>query len=168
MIRPRHPGAVLDRGRDVRGANNPTADDEAGSAVVEFLGAALLFLVPILYLVAVLSQVQAATYAADAAVRTAARAFTTAATIETAYERAYASAALALRDQGFADVDVTTALTIVCHAEPCLSPDAAVVAEITVPVRLPGTPAAVGGGGPLQVTVTSQQLAVVDRFGERP
>ena len=52
--------------------------DDAGNAIVEFLGAALLLLVPLVYLVLVLGRLQAATFATAGAAREAARAYTAA------------------------------------------------------------------------------------------
>lgn len=48
--------------------------EDRGSAMVEFLGAALILLVPLLYLVLVLAQVQSAAFAAEGAARESMRA----------------------------------------------------------------------------------------------
>jgi hypothetical protein len=71
---------------------------------------------------------------------------------------------LALRDQGFEDLDPAKALTVACEAEPCLQPEARLTATVEVEVVLPGVPAFVDAVVPTRVPVRAQAVAVVDRF----
>ncbi|WP_347876309.1 TadE/TadG family type IV pilus assembly protein [Cellulosimicrobium cellulans] len=95
---------------------------ERGSAVVEFLGVALVLLLPVLYLVLTVGRLQAATFAVEGASREAARAFVTAQTADDGGRLAAAAVRLALDDQGFRPG--TDVLTISCSATPCLEPGA--------------------------------------------
>lgn len=47
--------------------------EEAGEALIEFLAVMILFVIPVFYIILSLGQVQASTYAAEAAARNAAR-----------------------------------------------------------------------------------------------
>lgn len=135
-----------------------------GSAVVEFVTLGVLLLVPLIYLVVCLGQVQAAAFAAEGAAREAARVVTATPDAALADGRARTAVALALRDQGFGHVDAAAALSVACSADPCRTPRARVTTTVRVDVVLPGVPAFVDAVVPTRVPVSSQGLAVVDRF----
>lgn len=137
---------------------------DEGSAVVEFLGVALVLLVPVVYLVLVLGQLQAAAFAVDGAAREAARAIVTADDAEAAAERATAAVQLALGDQGF-DGERQNALSVDCTAA-CLDPGTSVTAHVAVEVPLPGVPGFLQDAVPLTVPVTASATAVVDTYVE--
>ncbi|GAA2725844.1 pilus assembly protein [Cellulomonas aerilata] len=132
--------------------------------MVEFLAAALLLLLPVLYLVVVLGRLQAATFAAEGAAREAGRSFTTSPTVAEALPRATASVRIALDDQGFTDVDAGSALAVTCSTTPCLQPGSDVLVQVAFEVRLPAVPAFVQGVVPLAVPVTAEHVAPVDSF----
>jgi Flp pilus assembly protein TadG len=142
-----------------------TGGGDEGSALVEFLSAGVLLLVPLVYLVIVLGRVQAASLAADGAAREAARAVTTADTTQDADARAALAVRLALGDQGFADSD--GAMVIDCGAGGCLVPGNRVEARVAVRVILPGVPRFVDRAVPASITVRAVQVAVVDEFRTR-
>jgi hypothetical protein len=146
----------------------PAPAHERGSAVVEFVAATLLLLVPVLYLVAVLGRVQAATFAAEGAAREAGRSFTTAPTVDGAAARAVASVRIALDDQGFRDVDAASALHLTCSSSPCLEPGSDVSVRIAFDVALPAVPAFVQSAVPLAIPVSATSVAPVDAFGVTP
>ncbi|WP_369799760.1 pilus assembly protein [Cellulosimicrobium sp. I38E] len=138
---------------------------EQGSAVVEFLGVALVLLVPVVYLVLTAGRLQAATFAVEGASREAARAFVTAPSGDDGARLAEAAVRLALDDQGFrpgGDV-----LTISCSATPCLEPGAEVVARVKFDVPLPLVPSFVRAAVPLAVPVEAQHVASVDEYAAR-
>ncbi|WNB86408.1 pilus assembly protein [Cellulomonas sp. ATA003] len=139
-----------------------------GNAVVEFLAAALLLLLPVLYLVLVLGRLQAATFAAEGAAREAGRSFTTATSVQGAPERAVASVRIALDDQGFEAVDARSALAVTCSSEPCLVPGSDVQVRVAFDVVLPGVPSFVHGVVPLAIPVTAEHVAPVDTFAVTP
>lgn len=133
---------------------------DEGSAVVEFVTLAVVLLVPLIYLVLMLSRVQAGSFAVTQAARESGRAFVTAADEDEAPARAEAAAAIALEDQGFAgegDLEVT------CTGSPCLAPDGKIRSLVTVSVPLPLVPAFARDVIPLEVPVSASQVSVVPR-----
>src|SRR5699024_3687473 len=112
---------------------------EEGSAVVEFLGAALILLIPVVYLIVALGQVQAATFAADTAAREAGRVIAGADTFGAGTARAATAVELAFADQGFT-VEGEEVLQVVCQSDPCLSPGAYVHLQVATAVDLPLVP----------------------------
>ncbi|QAY70382.1 pilus assembly protein [Xylanimonas protaetiae] len=143
-------------------------DPERGSAVVEFIGTALLLLIPLVYLVLTLGRLQAGAFAVDGGAREAARAVVTAPTSADAETRARVAVSLALEDQGF---DAGPALTgdavqVTCSADPCLTPGATVTATVRAVVPLPFVPALLRSWVPLEIPVESRYRATVDQFVE--
>lgn len=71
-----------------------------GSALIEFVGVSVILLVPIVYLLLSVFQVQRGAFAASQAAREAGRAFATAPTTAEGMRRAQRAAELAFQDQG--------------------------------------------------------------------
>ncbi len=142
---------------------NAKAGDD-GSAVVEFVTLGVLLLVPVIYLVVTLGRVQAGAFAAEGAAREAARVFVAADEEEQGAAHAVAVVRMALRDQGFQDVDAGRAIEVECEAQPCLQAENSVRVRVTVDVVLPGVPAFVDSVLPTRVPVSAESVAVVDRF----
>ena len=138
---------------------------DAGSAVVEFLGTALLLLVPLVYLVLTLGQVQAAAFASEGAAREAGRLITTAATYEEGVGRARIAVEIAFADQGI-PVSGSDALVIACERDPCLTPGGSIWIDVRAVIGLPGVPEFVRDVVPAEIPVAAQFLAVVDEFRE--
>jgi hypothetical protein len=136
---------------------------ERGSAVVEFLGVSLLLLVPIVYLVLTLAQVQAAAFAAEGAAREAGRILARAETLEDGAGAARLAVELAFEDQGL-DVDGAGALQVSCTEEPCLAPGARVVITVATSVDLPLVPDVVVDAVPATVPVSATHVAAVPEF----
>jgi hypothetical protein len=153
---------LLARLRAVAPARQGAADD--GSAVVEFLGVALLLLVPTVYLVLVLARLQSAAFAVDGAAREAVRTYVSAADEATAAQQAATSVAIAFDDQGLSPDLAAEALTVSCSAARCLSADGTVTALVQVSVALPGVPGWLQDVVPLAVPVSAQATGVVDTF----
>lgn len=153
-----------------------------GNAVVEFLGVALILLVPTVYLVLVLGRLQAAAFAVDGAAREAVRAvLVSAQTRATAGEQvdgagedplapialeldpsdaAAAAVGIALADQGLpADHD----LSLVCDPA-CDAPGATVAARVEITVDLPLIPAFVQDRVPLAVPVSASANGRIDQY----
>lgn len=133
--------------------------DEAGTALVEAVWLVLLLLVPLVYLLVAVFDVQRASYAVSGAARAAARAYTLAPDEASAAARARAAAAVALQDQGIELADV--GLTIRCRPVPgdCLSPGSSVTVALAHQVLLPLAPSALGGSAPSFRVETSQTVA---------
>ncbi|WP_306419173.1 pilus assembly protein [Cellulomonas telluris] len=136
---------------------------DSGSALVEFLGVALILLVPVVYLVLVLGRIQAATFAAEGAAREAARVYVAAPDADTGAGRAVTAVGVALRDQGFTDAPAD-ALALTCSASACLAAGEQVTAAVEVRVPLPFVPAFVRDVVPLEVPVRVERTADVDAY----
>lgn len=143
-----------------------TGRGERGTAIVEFVFLAVVLMVPLIYLVMMLSRLQAGAYAASAAAREAGRAFVTASSAEAAAGRAQAAARIAFGDQGFRNGQASLAMS--CDGSPCLRPEGRVEMVATVTVPLPLVPAFARRVVPLEVPLTARHLAVVDRFRAVP
>ena len=138
---------------------------DEGSAVLEFVSLGVLLLVPVVYLVVCLGQVQAAAFAVEGASREAARVLARADDEQEAVQRVDAVVALALRDQGLADPDDPRPdVEVVCSADPCTAPETRVSVTVQVEVVLPGVPAFVDAVVQTRVPVRATGESVVERF----
>lgn len=142
------------------------ARGDDGSAVVEFVGASVLLLVPLVYLVLVLGQVQAAAFAADGAAREAARAMVTGPPEERS-ARALAAAGLALADQGIDPAQAAEALTVHC-SHGCDAPGTTVTVEVVLAVGLVGAPRAWADRLPASIAVSGHATGTLDRWTGEP
>ncbi len=140
---------------------------EEGSAVVEFVTLGVLLLIPVIYFVLAMGQIQAAAFAVESASREGARVLTAADDEEEGAARMATVVDLALADQGFEPPDdPPPTVSVTCEAEPCLTPEAAVTVLVEVEVVLPGVPAFVDGLIPTRVPVSAHAVAVVDRYSD--
>lgn len=125
-----------------------TRRDERGSALVEVTWLSILLLVPLVYVVLAVFQVQRSAFAVNAATRVAGRAYTLAPDQAEAGRRASAAAEVAMEDQG---LHLSPgAMSLGCEPDPsdCLSPGSVVHVRLVYQVRLPLVPDALGGGAP--------------------
>jgi len=143
------------------------ASGDSGNAQVEFLGVALLLLVPLVYLVLVVGRIEAASFAAEGAAREAARVAAGASTPTDAARRAATVVGVALRDQGFDDPPAGV-LRLTCSSQPCLEPGSTVTARVEIDVDLPFVPSFVRSVVPLQIPVTADRVAAVDEYRAHP
>jgi Flp pilus assembly protein TadG len=122
--------------------------DEQGNAVVEFSWLAILLMVPLVYVMLGVFDVQRASYGATAATRAAGRAFIivpAGLSEEDARARAFEAARLTMKDQG---MELSPGqLSITCDPA-CLEPGSTVTVTIDTQVRLPLIPDALGGEPP--------------------
>ncbi|GIG53508.1 pilus assembly protein [Demequina activiva] len=153
-------------------ARRARAHPDAGGAIVEFLGVTVLLMVPLVYGVMAIAQVQAASYAAEGASRAAARGAAAAAldAWEAGQTDAEASAAaqaraLAVVDLALEDFGVAGTGTVEIACDPgCSGPGAGVLARVQVTVPLPGMPGSIDAAVPLHVTVDATGHAAVDTW----
>lgn len=131
--------------------------DDAGNAQVEFLLVAVVFIIPLVYLVVFLSQVQAAAFATEGAARDVLRAYTIADDDADAAARAAASVKVALEDHG---LSADRAAVEVDCAEPCVTPGQEVSVRVRVRVSLPGVSSI--GLDSMSVPVEASHRGVVD------
>lgn len=133
----------------------PTGDH--GNAVVEFSYLAVLLMVPLVYVLLSVFEVQRASFGVTEAARQAGRAYATADDPAQGRARATAAAALAMRDQGLDCAGCLTGLT------GSLEAGAQVTVTVQHLVRLPLVGDALGGRrGAIPVDAT--HVEVVDRF----
>lgn len=122
--------------------------DERGSAVVEFSWLALLLMVPLVYVMLGVFDVQRASYGATAATRAAGRAFVivpAGLTEDDARARAFEAARLAMKDQG---IELRPGELAISCTPACLEPGSTVTVELNTEVPLPLIPDALGGERP--------------------
>ena len=134
-------------------------DAERGSAVVEFLGGTVVLVVPLVYLVLTLAQVQAAAFAAEGAARDTGRIIATASDAAAAAFVAEQGVELAFADHGIVVVG-SDALEISCSPT-CEDRGARVHVTVTAQVPLPLIP-----GGGLTVPISAEAVTNVDLFRE--
>ena len=124
---------------------------EEGNAIVEFIGWSAVLVVPVLYLVVTLAQLQATTFAVASAADAASR-------VLEVDDSPYAQLAvqLSLSDQGI-DADPSGSLSVTC-AHGCARGQAAMV-EVSVGVDLPGF-ASLGIGRDVVVVDTERSITL--------
>lgn len=137
-----------------------------GNAMVEFTWLALLLMIPLVYLMLTVFEVQKAAYAVEAATREAGRAFVTSEDGTDPDQRALAAAQIAAADQGVTLTDDQVRVT--CEQQPCLTPGATVEVRIAVRVPLPYLPKILFGGAPASVAVRATHVQVVDAYRDAP
>lgn len=139
--------------------------NERGSGVVEFSWLVLLLLVPLVYLLLAVFDVQRASYGAAAASRAAGRAFVLAPDQATGYARAESAARVVLADQG---VDAAAAsVDVACSPTPgaCLTPGSTITVAVTVQQPVPLVPDVFGSSSPT-VRVRSSHAEPYGTFRE--
>lgn len=138
--------------------------DERGSAALEFITTGLILLVPLVYVILSLAQLQAGAFAAEGAARQAARVYVRSEAPADAEANARRAVEFALADygvdQGAATMDVS------CSPNPsdCLARRSYVTVTITVAIGLPLLPPVLTVDAPLTVPVTSTATQQVSRF----
>ena len=137
------------------GAPGNAVTDERGNAVVEFSWLAVLLLMPLLYVILAVFDVQRHAYGATAAAHAAGRAFILVDRADgesVARDRAYEAARVAMADQGV-DLD-DDAMSITCDPA-CLIPGSTVTIRLVQQVVLPLAPDVLGDSRPtVRVTAT--------------
>ena len=134
---------------------------ERGSALVEFIGLSVVLLVPIVYALVAVLDVQRAAYGVSAAARAYGRAY------EVADEGQAATAAdVALRDQGLHLADVAVATACVGADGACSGPGGAVRVTITRRVTLPLVPG--WADDDVSIGVSGVHVAAYGEFRDGP
>ncbi len=138
---------------------------EDGSALVEFSWLCVLLLVPMVYLLLAVMDVQRASYAATAASRAAGRAYVLSPDDATARARAEAAARVALTDQGVSWW--TAGLSVSCTPDPlaCLAPGSLVTVDVSVQQAVPLAGPFAGASAP-SIRVSSSHSEPYGTFRE--
>lgn len=153
-------------GKRRAGADLPIRDAlgrEDGNAIVEFVVLSAALLIPSLYLVLTLGNVQAAVFAADTISRDVARIHATENDPQRAAERAARHTEMVLEDHGLAPADVAT---IRCSEDPCATPGGSITARVRIQVPVPGLGPVLGETGP--VAVGAEHTVQVDQYRAVP
>lgn len=132
---------------------------DEGSAMVEFTYLAVLLMVPLVYILITVFQVQRAAFGTTEAARQAGRAFTRADTVGQAEERARAASDLAMADQGVSPGQ----LRLTCVGG-CLLPGSRVVVTVTTFVKIPLLGRVFGDRDRGAIRVEASHTEYVDRF----
>ena len=135
-----------------------------GNALLEFVYLAVLLMIPLVYILLAVFQVQSAAFGVTEAARQAGRAYARASDDVSGTAAATAAARLALKDQGI----TWTGTPELCGGTGCsLEPGATVRTSVRYTVKLPivGGIFGKGRGG---IPVTGVHTEVVDRFKEAP
>lgn len=138
--------------------------DDEGSASLEFVTVGMVLLIPLVYLVLVMSAIQAGALAAEGAARHAARVFVQSPTVATAQASAATAVEFALSDHGV-DPD-SASVAISCNPVPanCLTRQGFVTVRVDLTVPLPLVPPVLSGNFPVAVPLRATATEQVSRF----
>jgi hypothetical protein len=145
-------------------------DPEGGSSLIEFVGGTVILLVPLVYVLLSVFQVQRGSFAAAEAAREAGRAFATAPSTALGVQRAATAAQIAFSDQGLTGTPSVsfTAEGAGCHAarvSPTLQPGSHYTVCVTEDVHLPyADRGALRTVVPATVHVVGSYVLAVDRW----
>jgi len=132
---------------------------DEGSALVEFTYLAVLLMVPLVYVLLTVFQVQRAAFGVTEAARQAGRAYATADTTAAGLVRAETAAGIALADQGLS-LEGPPVIT----ATAGVAPDSRVTTTVVHRVTLPLFGGLFGGAVPPNIPVRATHVEHVDRF----
>jgi hypothetical protein len=132
---------------------------------VEFLTAAIVLLIPVIFLAMSLSSIQNAALATEAAARNAARVFVQESNLQVAGTRAEQAVLVALSNHGFG---APSTLERSCSSSNCAAPGTVVVIRVGVKAPLFSSPLLPGFLGEATVPVLAQASAMVSRYGGAP
>lgn len=141
----------------LRGPWRRIAAEEKGSAIVEFIFASTILLIPMVYLVLAAAALEGGSYAVVSAADQAAKVFAVAENPGQARDNAQAAADRAMANFGFS----AARTSISCNGE-CLSPGSVVSVTVSLEVPLPLLSGAIHASA---FTVDATAVQRVDRFG---
>ena len=133
-----------------------------GNAIVEFSFLGVLLLLPLVYVILTVLQIQRSAYAVTAATREAGRVFVADGAHGSAYDRAFEAARIAMRDQG---LDLQPGeLLITCDFADCDTAGGTIHVRIDRDVALPLLPSF--GQSTPSIAVHGKHDEVIDCFAE--
>ncbi|MFA4841069.1 MAG: hypothetical protein WC580_05140 [Agrococcus sp.] len=143
-----------------------TAD--AGSASIEFLSVAVLLLVPLVYLVLALGQIQHAVLGVEGAARHAARTIAQADSHDAGLAAADRALLVAMTDAGLPTDAVRVAISCAPDQGACHTARGTVTVQVDATVPLPLAPPFLGLDVGLGVPVSARAVQPVSAFGGVP
>lgn len=138
---------------------------QRGSALVEVSWLGILFVLPVLWIVLSVFQVQRGAFAVSAAARSAARAYALAPDDASGLLRARAAAQVALADQGVHDVSPEIRVTCTPYPRDCHQGTSVITVSVHSRVVLPLMPAVLGGNRP-SFALDAVQTVPIGQFQE--
>lgn len=122
--------------------------DQRGGGLVEIVWMSIILLLPLLWIVLSVFEVQRGSFGVSGAARAAARAYALAPNDLVGEQRAAAVARQALADQGLRDVPVSVSVTCTPYPRNCHSGTSVIRVRIDTAVTLPLLPDVLGSGSP--------------------
>jgi hypothetical protein len=138
--------------------------DDAGNALVEFTYLAILLMVPLVYVLITVFQVQRAAFGTTEAARQGARAYERAGGDELGEQRAREAITLALRDQGVRDAPQ---VGFDCGRQSCFGPGGRVTVTVTYWVQLPVLGSVFADARRGAIRVQAGHVEFADRYAAR-
>jgi hypothetical protein len=142
-----------------------TRRDERGSALVELSWLGILLVLPMLWIVMSVFEVQRGAFGVSSAARSAARAYALAPDDATGLLRARAAARVALADEGLRDVRPEVAVTCTPYPGDCHQGTSVITVSVHSRVVLPLMPTALGGNRP-SFALDASQTVPIGQFQE--
>lgn len=139
--------------------------DEQGSALVELTWLGILLLVPLLWIVVTVFDVQRGAFATSGAARAAGRAYALAPNDAEGRLRAEAAARQALADQGVEDAPVQVRITCSPYPRDCHSGTSVITVTVATRVDVPLVPAFLGGDRP-SIALDARHTVPIGQFQE--
>lgn len=140
--------------------------DESGTALVEFTWLGVLLLVPLIWVVLTLFDVQRGAFSMTTAARAAGRAYVLAPNEQAGVIRAENAARQALADQGLEDVPVQVRVSCSLGKGRCLDGTSVVTMRVHAEVPLPLAPSFFGDSA-ASIGVDAQHVVPVGRYMEQ-
>jgi Flp pilus assembly protein TadG len=122
--------------------------DERGTALVEVTWLGILLLIPMLWIVLSVFEVQRGAFAVSGAARAAGRAYALAPSDAAGRQRAVAAASQALADQGLRGAPLEVRVSCTPYPSDCHSGTSVITVVVASRVELPLLPRLLGGGAP--------------------
>lgn len=138
--------------------------DERGTALVELVWLGVLLLLPMLWIVVSVFQVQQGAFAVSGAARSAGRAFALAPSDGLGQARAQEAARQALADQGV-DGAVRVQVTCTPYPQDCHQGTSVITVRVSTSVDLPLLPDVLGGGAP-RFRLDAEHRVPIGRYQE--
>ena len=140
-------------------------DKERGSALVELTWLGILLLVPLLWIVLSVFDVQRGAFGVSAAARAAGRAYALAPNDAVGQARADQAARQALADQGLRGAPVTVTITCTPYPQNCHQGTSVITVRVASRVDLPLLPAVLGGQAP-SFTLDASHTVPIGQYQE--
>ncbi|WP_435769739.1 hypothetical protein [Nocardioides sp. SYSU DS0651] len=138
---------------------------ERGSGLVEMVWLSLLLLLPLLWIVLSVFEVQRGSFGVSGAARAAARAYALAPNDVAGEQRAEAVARQALADQGLTAAPLRVTVTCTPYPADCHSGTSVITVRVHSAVRLPLLPDVLGGGAPT-FRLSAEHTVPIGRYRE--